>query len=379
MNENRNCLILLLPGFPKDETDSSCLPSQQSFVRHLEKLCPQTDIIVLSFQYPYHTRPYNWFGIKVIPFAGKNKGGLKRLWLRQKINNCLEKILRQQPVIGLLSFWYGECAAVGNRFARRHGIKHFCWIRGQDAKKENSYPEKLKLPPASLIALSDFLQESFEKNHAARPFTVIPPGIDSKSFPGHPQKRDIDLLAAGSLIPLKQFHLFIEAVAALQQHIPGIKAVLIGDGPEQAMLKKMITEKKLEQTIVLTGELSHSETLELMQKSKLFLHPSSYEGFSGVCLEALAAGCHVISFCRAMNETIDHWYIVAGKAEMITKSLHLLHQKQDQFLSYIPYTIENSVKRISELFEMQPVHNSFDHLSPGCNTERSPVPGLAET
>jgi DNA-binding NarL/FixJ family response regulator len=35
----------------------------------------------------------------------------------------------------------------------------------------------------------------------------------------------------------------------------------------------------LQSTIVLTGELSHIATLQLMQRTKLFLHTSSYEGF----------------------------------------------------------------------------------------------------
>jgi len=45
----------------------------------------------------------------------------------------------------LLSFWYGECALVGKKFADKYSIKHYCWMWGQDAKKENKYVGQLHL------------------------------------------------------------------------------------------------------------------------------------------------------------------------------------------------------------------------------------------
>ena len=54
-----------------------------------------------------------------------------------------------------------------------------------------------------------------------------------------------------------------------------------------------------------------------MQRTKIFLHTSSYEGFSGACLEALYAGAHVISFCEPMKQKIDHWHIVKDEKEML--------------------------------------------------------------
>ena len=175
MNKDEKTLVLLTPGFAKDEADSVCLPMQQQLARALKEISPQLNIIVLSFQYPYHTKKYTWFYTKVIPFNGRNKGGLPRLLLRKKINATLRKIHNETPITGLLSFWYGECALVGHRFADTHGLKHFCWILGQDAKKENKYPRRSSLRPEELIALSDFLQTEFERNHHHQ-YTAYPAG-----------------------------------------------------------------------------------------------------------------------------------------------------------------------------------------------------------
>src|SRR5260221_1135512 len=268
-------LVILTPGFPKDEADSTCLPMQQSLVKSLKEIYPKLNIIILSFQYPYHKKNYNWFGITVIPFGGRNKGGLSRLLLRKKINATLEGINRVNKITGVLSFWYNECALVGKRFAGKHGIKHFCWILGQDARKENKYPKRIRPKADELIALSDFIQDEVVKNHGIRPHHVVPPGINPKQFTSSTKEKDIDILAAGSLIRLKQYDIFIEVVAKIKKQLPGIKAMLIGNGPEKEKLQKLIARLELQSTIALTGELPHSEVLQWMQRTKLFLHPSS--------------------------------------------------------------------------------------------------------
>jgi glycosyltransferase involved in cell wall biosynthesis len=349
MSKDKETLVILIPGFPKDEADSTCLPSQQNFVRCVKELYPHLNIIVLSFQYAYHTKKYKWFDIEVIPFSGKNKGGFSKLLLRQKVFSVLTRLNKENKITGLLSFWYNECALVGHRFGKRNNIKHYCWIRGQDARVGNKYIKYVKPDPAELIALSDFLQEEFEKNYTIRPIHVIPPGINTNRFP-LPVKKDIDILAAGSLIPLKQFDVLVEVIARIKEKIPDIKALLIGEGPEREKLQELIITHGLQNNIVLTGELSHIEVLKRMQKAKLLLHTSSYEGFSGVCLEALHAGCHVISFCKAMNHLIDQWHIVTTKEEMIYRSIETLQNPATEYKAVTPYPMEQSVKKIMQLF-----------------------------
>jgi glycosyltransferase involved in cell wall biosynthesis len=87
-----------------------------------------------------------------------------------------------------------------------------------------------------------------------------------------------------------------------------------------------------------------------MQRSKIFLHPSSYEGFSGVCQEALYAGAHVISFCKAMNHEIEHWHIVKDKEEMTEKAGMILRSGSAGFDPVLTYDINDSVNAVMNLF-----------------------------
>jgi glycosyltransferase involved in cell wall biosynthesis len=350
MNKSDKTLVILTPGFPKDETDTTCLPLQQQLVKALQESNPKLKIIILSFQYPYHTKKYRWFNTIVRPFNGRNKGGIPRLLLRRKLNAALKKIHSQTPIHGLLSFWYGECALVGHRFADLHGLKHFCWLLGQDAKKENKYPHRAPLRPGELIALSDFLQTEFERNHGIKPGHLIPAGIDPKQFNTIDEKKNIDILGVGSLIPLKQYDLFIETVAGIKKQLPAIKAMLIGSGPEMDKIKDLIKQSALETTITITGELPYTEVLHWMQRAKLLLHPSSYEGFSGVCLEALYAGAHVISFCKAMTREVEQWHMVRSKEEMKEKAIFILQNPATIYKRVTFASMEDVAKKMTDLF-----------------------------
>jgi glycosyltransferase involved in cell wall biosynthesis len=341
-------LIILTPGFPINESDTTCLPPQQVFVRYLKKTYPQLPIIILAFQYPFTKTSYIWEGIPVIAFGGKQKTGLHRLLLWIRVYRTLKQLRRQYKLLGILSFWFTECALVGKRFARKYGIRHYVWLLGQDARKNNRYVSRERPDANELIALSDFIQDEFEKNYAIRPAHVIPPGIDTALFDQPVVDRDIDILCAGSLIALKQYAVAVEVIAALKKTYPSIKAVIAGKGPEKQLLEKLIDDLGLAENITLAGELPHRDVLRLMQRTILFLHPSSYEGFGVVCTEALYAGATVISFVKPMKKDIRGWYIVATKEEMRQTASKLLS-------SFTPheslnvYPVEESVKRMMKV------------------------------
>ena len=351
MKTSKKILAILTPGFAANEADTTCLPMQQQMIARLQENNPGLCVKIFSFQYPYHIEKYNWFGLEVIPFNGQNKGGLSRLWLRRKILSRLESDHRQSGIMGLISFWYGECAAVGGLFAARWRLPHFCWISGQDAKRENSYPKKIKLPIHTLVALSESLQDEFEKNHGVRPAHVIAPGIQPDALPSGAYQKDIDLLAVGSLIPLKRYDWFIETVKTLTKSYPNITAVLIGKGPEREKLQEMIYQSGLDKNILLTGELPYADVLGWMRRSKILLHPSAYEGFSGVCLEALSQGAHVISLCKPMKTGFEQWHIVKSKDEMSETTLSILGDTGIHYRKLYPYTLQQTTQQLMGLFK----------------------------
>src|ERR1043165_1291559 len=94
-------LIIITPGFPKDESDSVCLPTQQLFVKTVHHLFPALQIKVVSLHYPYHENSYSWNGIEVFPLNGKSKKGLMRMMLWNRCYRLLSKVTKAHECIGI--------------------------------------------------------------------------------------------------------------------------------------------------------------------------------------------------------------------------------------------------------------------------------------
>ena len=56
-------------------------------------------------------------------------------------------------------------------------------------------------------------------------------------------------MGAGSLIPLKQYDIFLEAVAEIKKQIPEVKVLLVGEGTEKEKLHSLVTQTKTWRTM----------------------------------------------------------------------------------------------------------------------------------
>jgi glycosyltransferase involved in cell wall biosynthesis len=350
MTWQNKTLIILIPGFPANEQDSTCLPFPQAFVKHLKLLNPDLNIKVLAFQYPYFEAVYEWHTCEVHAFKGRNRGGFRRLFLWRTIWRRLKKIFQENEILGILNFWMGETALMAKFASKKYGVRSFTWLMGQDARKNNRYVSIIRPKQETLIALSDFLADEFFRNYKIKPTHTIPPGIDIASFPAKKMERKIDILGVGSLIPLKQFDQFIELVAELSASHPDLKTIICGEGPERKKLLQLIQHYHLASQIELRGELDHDSVLNIMGESRILVHPSAYEGFGVVILEALYAGAQVLSYCQPMHTHFNHHHIVKTKEEMKKKLLELLDNRNLNHDSVLIWPIGETCKKILSLY-----------------------------
>jgi len=141
--------------------------------------------------------------------------------------------------------------------------------------------------------------------HLPLPSTVIGHGVDTNWFlPSHfvgmksvPQKNIISVI--GRVRKAKGQHIFLEAVAPVLKNNSAWAAVIVGKTDDQGYLKKL-------QTLVDDNQISNqvyfldetADILPVYQASKVVVVPSFSEGFSLVCLEAMACGCVVVATQR---------------------------------------------------------------------------------
>lgn len=103
----------------------------------------------------------------------------------------------------------------------------------------------------------------------------------------------------------KGYEQVIKIINKLKYKFPGIKYIISGqyDLIENARIKQLINENKIEDQVILTGFIDETELSEHFLLADLFVLPSKGEGFGIVIIEALACGLPVV--CGNIDGSID--------------------------------------------------------------------------
>lgn len=343
----KQSLIIVSPGFPKDESESTCLPYIQMFIKALQKAYPDLQITIVSLQYPFYSKTYNWHSCKVIALGGKNKKS-NRLLTWYKAKRAIKSIIKTENVIGIVSMWLTECTYISQGIGAKNNIPLVAWSWGQDVKKENKYIKLLKFNLFKTAVVSPSSRDLLFANHGIKSDMILSNGIDVDSIPAMKNtERDIDILSVGSLTDFKRFDWLVDVVAALDNK--NIKAIIIGDGPERKTIEQKIIVAGLQNQITLLGKQNHTDCLSWMNKSKTLIHPSSFEGASTVVLEALYYGCNVISCTSPADIMPLSFHKVETKEEMIENLKFILKNRVENKSHVISTSEETAKKLITEL------------------------------
>ncbi len=325
-----SAIVFLVPGFPQNEEDTECIPLLQSYILYFAKLNPAIKTAVITFQYPYFIKHYRWHGIDVYSAGGKNKRRLFRIFTWARVVYYFLRLRHRLEVPVIHSFWLTECAWVGQWLAKVFTLKHVATIGGQDAKPANRFLKALNFTEMTLTCSSKFSAEVFRRSTGCVIDNIIPIGLDHHQFDAVAvtPERTIDILGVGSLIPIKNFALFIELVAALTIEFPNLRARIIGEGPQRRELERLIQEQA-SGNIQLLGQLRRRDVIHHMAQSKILLHTSSFESQGYVFIEALYCGMSVVSFDLGYLGQTAKALKCGGKEEMLENLRKLLTRKLD--------------------------------------------------
>ena len=157
------------------------------------------------------------------------------------------------------------------------------------------------------IAISSLTARRLGELYSRPVQAVVPVGIDCpgiRATPPAPGKTD--LIFVGRLIREKNADLLVSATAILRKGRPGIRVLIIGEGPEQEKIGTLIRNSRLEAVVSLVPFFAdHQDVIASMKASKVFVLPSVREGFGITTLEALACGLPVVTVDHPANAARD--------------------------------------------------------------------------
>ena len=163
-----------------------------------------------------------------------------------------------------------------------------------------------RLTPAP-VAVSAMTADRLGRIRGSGPARVIPNGVDPEAIASVPAFSGFpEVLFAGRLIPEKHVDLLLQALSLVRAEKPGVCAAVIGDGPECDRLRQLAQSLGLGEAVRFVSFLpSPDDIFSRMKGSRVFVLPSSREGFGMVALEAMACGTPVVTTSSPDNAARD--------------------------------------------------------------------------
>lgn len=110
---------------------------------------------------------------------------------------------------------------------------------------------------------------------------------------------------AGRYIPEKQVPTLVPAIAWAAERLPGLRATLLGDGPERARVQADVEAAGLAEVIAVPGFVATETVDEVFASASCVVQPSRREGYGLVVVEAASRGVPVVVVEGADNAATE--------------------------------------------------------------------------
>jgi glycogen synthase len=166
------------------------------------------------------------------------------------------------------------------------------WLRRPDGSTGwSEHLKRLALRFATNIYISKPIRE-----HVGHKGFIVPNPYDSKIFrlvPGVTRERSLVFL--GRLVSDKGCDLLIQSLALLRESGLALPLTVIGSGPEEDSLKRMVAAQGLQDLVCFAGPLRGEALARELNRHQVLVAPSRWEEpFGMVALEGIACGCVIV-------------------------------------------------------------------------------------
>lgn len=278
--------------------------------RHLDQAGVVQTIVTAQLPAARGARPFGLHGVR-------HRVGLEAPAPRQGYAAaCAPRLRRLSGSVDLVHVHLGEDLAVlplghavaalrgiplvvtvhhSNRYTMRGGHPRALLLRGVGGSSERQILPKARAVITLTASLADRLRAA---GVATERIHVIASGVDPSLFqPAYPDPcRAVDrprIVFVGRLAEQKGLLTLLRAIPLLRT--PDTRVVLVGDGPQRAVLERAARSLGVADRVVFAGPLPHERVPAVLQHADVLVLPSRYEELGSVVLEAMHASVPVVA------------------------------------------------------------------------------------
>jgi N-acetyl-alpha-D-glucosaminyl L-malate synthase BshA len=214
----------------------------------------------------------------------------------------------QQQGLDLLHVHYAIPHATAALLAREiTGVPYVVTLHGSDVTILGSDPSYLAVNTHSveeadaITAVSAFMaREAHERLGISKEVSVIPNFVDAEAYSPAPcevvernNDRDVVVTHVSNFRPVKRIQDLVYATSIVAKEAPGVRLMLVGDGPERHGIERLIDRLNLRGNVLLTGY--RSDIPNLLRCSDVVVLCSETESAPLTLLEGMSCGLPVVA------------------------------------------------------------------------------------
>lgn len=178
-------------------------------------------------------------------------------------------------------------------------------------------------------------------------------GVDIEKFPRTPKVykngATFNILCVANYIPIKGQEYLIKAIAQVAKEGIKIHLYLIGQGPDETKLRKMVVDLKIQGSVTFLGLQPYENVYRYMSQADMFIMPSYYDSFGCVYVEAMSTGtvtcgCDVYGPKEIINDGVDGLLVKPRDVQSIVDAIKKVHSD----ICYRKRIEDNAVKRAAQ-------------------------------
>ena len=296
---------------------------------------------------------------------------LKRIYTFLKKSFSLRKALKKIPNKKVV-ISFGDAVSsslIVSEFFSFFKTNTIVSIRSNPLKNSISLHRKIALFLyifcSKIVVQSEFIKKSihsyFLKEKTVKIFNPVQLNLDKNPYDLHNHKYTI--LSIGRYVRSKRHDILIHAFhRLLKKRNENLQLCIAGkDDGEKEQLQKLVDDLNISKNVTLLDAIDDVYSLYL--NSKIYVHPSEYEGMSNAVLEAMSAGLPcIISNYDGIEEIISHndngYLFETNDIDSLTYLMDQLIDNKEKKLDFS----DRSFNLINEQFNVNLIYKKWENL-----------------